>query len=1168
MFCPMSKVFEGVTRNIPDVTIIGGISSRVETPLPYQNIELNAKTQFYKVDVLGVRFDLDKVSKASYTDDTTQTKVRKLLEFMELSGHMVMALSSDFTETASGIVAFTGTLSRVAKTEHGFLLSKWYKGGDKSAWSIGSTLFEPLTHNSIVGRSLPAYAFPQMRNSLLANKVEPNSARKLPDPNRYTECGADLQLIATMTTKDLSSLTLQGAMFDIGTQGGFTINTVPEGDLGTALVGGNTSGSAFSAPYATPPDLSTISSQGVSFPAGFGKKPIIVDRDEVQPIFKEYDSLLAISKEKKDSTSNLLSAGLEDFEVDSMDEEEYITWANYVVEAIRKYWYKKPVGSSRTGRSIFISALENCFDWVDDNGAPRVKAVIEQYELDLLTLWQDGTKDESSFLPFKQELKELEMRSTKLLYSVVEVILGLGRSVAVLSEVLEAKGLSMFSVIDNNPYILGLLANNIKVSDLDRLFFTFKGIPLLTEEIKRSRNVSYINNFICDSNNRTLGGSTLLPEYILTKNLRVGFLLSSKEMQAYKVSKLLMLPEMINEVTSFLNPDMSSAHVSFPKGVIELRPRPYVKDNAVNIPQAINDFADSAKGVRITKEGKSYIANLGYFDAELGYLSLFKTMLEGVSLEAVPTAKDIDACVDEFEKMKAKELNIPLFKLEDKQRKAVHLIKHSVFAVTGCAGSGKTTTIEAILYALSALYSIAPEGVSYTAPTGKAAKRLREVVKRPTSTLHSKFRVFNNDNAYDKCLVGGEEDEAKEGKLGDMRVLVIDETSMVDLDLMTSVCSQLNPTIRVIFAGDIEQLSAIGFGKPFANILQYVPCVKLNVSRRASEKSKVTANATRIIDPTLSNERFIEGDDFIMQHVADANDIQEYILDICKYHLGMPNGVSSWLGGKSEPKLGVVAKKDIQIVSPLKKDDRTWGTLQLNKAVHDIFCPPNKQISLTFAGFNGAEDGEEFRVGDRVMHTENWSKEVRYEVVEGVLGGIDYSCLEGLKTSKGVMNGDIGEVMTFLPCDEVRVRDPLKRAVYKSNPFQTSKGDYIMFVKYEDVDETGSPIDFLIAYPIKRPTWRGSKRMYSTKSLTKANVLSLAYALTTHKMQGSAGKVIIYPIYSVGNFIDKSSLYTAITRASDVVWLLGDVLGANSAVEKARRIDASTSRLSLLDLYL
>ena len=267
------------------------------------------------------------------------------------------------------------------------------------------------------------------------------------------------------------------------------------------------------------------------------------------------------------------------------------------------------------------------------------------------------------------------------------------------------------------------------------------------------------------------------------------------------------------------------------------------------------------------------------------------------------------------------------------------------------------------MYALIKLLEIDEDGIVFAAPTGKAANRLKEVVKRQTRTIHSLYGLGVEDYSLQEKSVPAREVRS------DIRVLIIDESSMINIDLMYNALLRVDNHTRIFFLGDIEQLPPIGFGKPFANLLRFIPCVVLNVSKRAAENSTIARNNKRIID-TGSIEDLEDGDDFRLIQEENPQNVANLILDVCKYHLG--KGTANNFNPIKN--LKVLDVDDIQVATPLNKGP--WGIKSLNTQLQDIFNP-RKQKETYIVMQVGKDEFQEFRLGDRVIHLCNNGKMVR-----------------------------------------------------------------------------------------------------------------------------------------------------------------------------------------------
>lgn len=286
--------------------------------------------------------------------------------------------------------------------------------------------------------------------------------------------------------------------------------------------------------------------------------------------------------------------------------------------------------------------------------------------------------------------------------------------------------------------------------------------------------------------------------------------------------------------------------------------------------------------------------------------------------------------------------------LTPEQRAAATLLLQSKCAVlTGGPGVGKTTVLRAVVDSLYA----AGRTVALASPTGRAAKRLADVVGRPASTLH---RLFGLVPGLDMVVGGGTGQDAD--------VLLIDETSMVDLILMHQVLQQLPPNAVLLLTGDADQLPPVGPGKVFSDLIEsgLVPVARLTEVHRQAEGSAIVSNAHRVLHgqmprfdaPSANNDCFFMERDTAVQGAALITDL---------FLQRLP------------ARYGLDPRSEIQILTPMHAG--AAGTQQLNALV---------QAGLRPAA-SDATPPHRLVAGDRVMMTRN-----------------DHQ--------RSIMNGDVGTV--------------------------------------------------------------------------------------------------------------------------------------------------------------
>ena len=381
------------------------------------------------------------------------------------------------------------------------------------------------------------------------------------------------------------------------------------------------------------------------------------------------------------------------------------------------------------------------------------------------------------------------------------------------------------------------------------------------------------------------------------------------------------------------------------------------------------------------------------------------------------------------------------FELADKQREAVEKsLQSGMTVITGGPGTGKTTVVQTIIRLAE------QEGlrILLCAPTGRAAKRLAETTQRKAKTIH---RLLVPDGYVGKV----QSFEYNETKLLPADLVIVDEVSMLDMEMMYHLLSALKPQCRCILVGDADQLPSVGAGAVLHDVIasETVPVVRLDTIFRQREGGRIVTNAHLINNgrlPVVNEDlefRFVE-----IETEADG-----------------ATQISALYRSEVEETGDEFA---VQVLSPMYKDP--CGVDNLNQLIQERLNPP-------VLG-KGELKGRHmiFRVGDKVMQKHN-----------------DYE--------KGVFNGDIGQIFA-VQHDMVYVRYPEQD------------------VKYE-----GAEID----------------------------EITLAYAITVHKSQGSEYHTVIMALVNSHSImLQRNLFYTAVTRAKRKVILVGTKRAVQTAVQNQR----------------
>ena len=349
-----------------------------------------------------------------------------------------------------------------------------------------------------------------------------------------------------------------------------------------------------------------------------------------------------------------------------------------------------------------------------------------------------------------------------------------------------------------------------------------------------------------------------------------------------------------------------------------------------------------------------------------------------------------------------------------------------VMVLTGGPGTGKTTVTQGII---SMFQSFGLE-VLLAAPTGRAAKRMTEATGLEAKTIH-RLLEFKPPEGYQR-----NEDAPLEGD-----VLIVDESSMIDIILMNSLLKALPSHMRLILVGDIDQLPSVGAGNVLRDIIDSgrVPVVRLTKIFRQAESSRIVMNAHRINKgrfPDISNGRntdFFFLEDEVPEHAA------QQIVDLVKRRL---------------PKAYRVPTSSIQVLTPMQRG--VAGASNLNLMLQEAVNPT--QVLLRRSGLT-------YRLNDRVMQIKN-----NYD--------------------KEVFNGDIGSIQ------QIDLENRTLSVLFDGR-----------IIEYDG---------------------------------TELDELTLAYATTIHKAQGSEYPIVVMPILMTHYvMLQRNMLYTGITRAKKLLVLIG-----------------------------
>lgn len=412
--------------------------------------------------------------------------------------------------------------------------------------------------------------------------------------------------------------------------------------------------------------------------------------------------------------------------------------------------------------------------------------------------------------------------------------------------------------------------------------------------------------------------------------------------------------------------------------------------------------------------------------------------------------------------------------------------------LTGGPGTGKTTVTQGIIE----VFKKFKLHILLAAPTGRAAKRASESTGMEAKTIH-RLLGYSGSGTFDH-----NEEHPLEGD-----VLIIDESSMVDLRLMSSLLKAVPENMRLILIGDINQLPSVGPGTVLKDIIDsgVFPVVRLTKIFRQAAESHIITNAHRINDglfPVIDNSD--PKNDFFL----DMMDKKGEKLEASEIAERTAQAIIKLLTD-TIPNIYHIQPKDIQILAPMRNGSA--GTIALNKLAQEALNPEGPTIAF---------EGYSYRKGDRVIQTKN-----------------DYE--------KGVFNGDIGYIVA------VNTEKELLKVEFLDTDKQ--EADSTFWLDYWDMDEDEEEESEEVDSHGPNP--------YVTYSRNDLENLDPAYAITIHKSQGSEFPAVIMPFLN-SHFVmlERNLLYTGVTRAKKYLFLKGQ----RNAIYKAVKTISMLSRNSNL----
>lgn len=406
-----------------------------------------------------------------------------------------------------------------------------------------------------------------------------------------------------------------------------------------------------------------------------------------------------------------------------------------------------------------------------------------------------------------------------------------------------------------------------------------------------------------------------------------------------------------------LNNSGNEGHCYLPLENLKRRTADFLRLNINEIENAKIEFATN-KNVQLVISPKDVRAYINTLNSAENLIGMKINILNKKSIYSAGI--DIDSRIRMIESLDKIEFG------EEQKRAIKYAFDKRVLIITGGPGTGKTTTLKAIL-------RIAEEmGLKYAlaAPTGRAAQRMEEATGKESKTIHRLLEYQFNGNYME---FGRDEKNPL-----DQDLIIIDEMSMVDTVLLSELLKALKSKVRIIMLGDVNQIPSVGPGNVLKDLItsNQIDIVKLETIFRQSEGSTIVDNAHRINNGIFPIVNTKDSDFFMISSETEANTV-EVIKELVSERLPKFYGLNSLM--------------DIQVLAPMKKG--TSGVLNLNRELQQSINPPDYSKNEFISG------DLLLRVGDKVMQTKN-NYQIEWKAY--TTDRIVYD------SGMGIYNGDIG----------------------------------------------------------------------------------------------------------------------------------------------------------------
>ncbi len=555
---------------------------------------------------------------------------------------------------------------------------------------------------------------------------------------------------------------------------------------------------------------------------------------------------------------------------------------------------------------------------------------------------------------FKAELCERSLPSTAAdlyRYLAFGAVKGIGPKTA--QRIIERFGDEAFEVLEKHPKSLALI-NGISLAKAEKICkafneqFSVRQVMIALERLGLTASECLKIYRLYGANSIEVVGVN--PYILCNDGIGIGFERAEQIAQAMEIRPAEKY-RLQAGVMHVIKHNLGNGHTCLPREKLIEPSCGLLKASDNKIEEAIDALLEEHKLEHFIMNEKEFVALIKIYSDELSASERIK-----VFIKFPPAGKP--TLLQDIENIEREECIV----YDEKQKEAIiKAVDKGILILTGGPGTGKTTTLNGILK----LFERDGLNVVLAAPTGRAAKRMSEITGKEAKTIHRLLEVEwdKNDNPHFKHNM---QDPLKAD------AVIVDELSMVDISLFSSLLNALPLGCRLIMVGDSDQLPAVGAGNVLHDLIESetLPVVELKKVFRQAMKSRIVTNAHDIVAGKMPDLETKDNDFFFMKRTSTSS-VAFTVSELCSKRL--PNAY------------GFDPINDIQVLCPSRKGE--CGSVNINKMLQAVLNPPSRnKREATLAG-------KTLREGDKVMQIKN-----NYDIL----------WTKGKDEGSGIFNGDIG----------------------------------------------------------------------------------------------------------------------------------------------------------------